>query len=89
LAALASCLCQGSDHHRRSGVAIPLSQQLRQPRHVDGDPASLILRQHLGLQRIGFVVPGVDVDERLAVGVADDVPARDRVSAAKAAESGG
>jgi hypothetical protein len=37
-------------------------------RSVDGNSACLVLRQHLGLQRRGFIVPGVDVGERLPVG---------------------
>jgi hypothetical protein len=48
---------------------------LRQPRDVDGDPPRFVLRQHLGLQRFGFVVSGIDVRERLPVGVADDITA--------------
>jgi hypothetical protein len=50
----------------------PLPQQLRQPRHIDGNSASLVLGQHLGLQRVGFIVPGVDVHERP---FADDIAA--------------
>jgi hypothetical protein len=57
------------------------AKQLRQPRDVDGDPPGLVLRQDLGLQRLGFAVPGVDVRERLTVGVADDIAACDLVGA--------
>lgn len=37
--------CLGS-----TGIGLP--QQLRQPRDVDGDPPRLVLRQHLGLERV-------------------------------------
>ena len=62
-----------------SAVAVPLAQQLGQPRDID--PARLVLRQHLGLHRVGFGVAGVDVDQVLSVGVADDVSARCLVGA--------
>jgi hypothetical protein len=64
-----------------SAVAVPLAQQLRQSRHVDGDPASFVFGKHLGLHCLGFAVSRVDVDERLAVGVMDDVAARYPVGA--------
>jgi hypothetical protein len=54
-------------------------QQLRQPRDVHGDAARLVLREHLCLPRFGIVVAGVDVHERLTVGVTDDLAARHRV----------
>jgi hypothetical protein len=53
---------------------IGLPEQFRQPRDVDGYPAGLVLLQHLCLPRFGLVVAGVDVGERLPVGVPDDVP---------------
>jgi hypothetical protein len=53
---------------------LPL-QQRRQLRNVGRDPPRLVLRQHLGLQRLGFVRPAVDVGERLAVGIVHDASA--------------
>jgi hypothetical protein len=41
----ASQRCLGS-----TGIGLP--QQLRQPCDVDGDPARLVLGQHLGLERV-------------------------------------
>jgi hypothetical protein len=52
-------------------------KQLRQPRDVDGDRPRLVFRQHLGLQRFGFAFSGVDVGDRLTVGVTDDIAAGD------------
>jgi hypothetical protein len=57
-----------------SPLALALPEQLRQPRDVDGDAPPLVLGQHLGLQRFGFPFSGIDVRERLIVGVADDIP---------------
>jgi hypothetical protein len=56
-------------------LVITLPKQLRQPRNVDGNPARPVLRQHLRLQRFGRVVAGVQVGERLAVGITDDITA--------------
>jgi hypothetical protein len=58
---------------RRLQSALP--EQLRQPCDVDGDAARLVLRENLRLSCFVFVVARVDVNERLAVGVADDVAA--------------
>jgi hypothetical protein len=58
-----------------SAVIVPLAQQLRQLGDVDSDPAGFVLGQHLGLHCLGFTVPGIDVDEGLAVGVTDDIAA--------------
>jgi hypothetical protein len=38
--------------HCLGSTGIGLPQQLRQPRDVDGDPPRLVLRQHLGLERV-------------------------------------
>jgi hypothetical protein len=54
-------------------------KQLRQPRDVDGDPSRLVLGQDLGLPCLGIVVAGAHEDERLSVGVPDDIAAGDRV----------
>jgi hypothetical protein len=62
-------------------VALGLPQHLRQPRDVHGDPARLVLRQHLRLQSFGRVVARVQIGKRLAVGVAGDVTARNGVGA--------
>jgi hypothetical protein len=48
-----------------------LPEQLRQPRNVDGDPSRLVLRQHLSLPSLSFVVAGVEVGKGLPVGVPD------------------
>jgi hypothetical protein len=50
-------------------------------RDIDGDPAGLILGQHLGLDRFGLAVSRVNPSERLTVGVADDIAARYLVGA--------
>jgi hypothetical protein len=50
-------------------------QQLRQPCDIDGDASCLVLRQHLCLPRLVLVVAGVEVSQRLPVGVSDDVAA--------------
>jgi hypothetical protein len=60
-------------------VALGLPQQLRQPCDVDRDPPRLILREHLCLQSIGRIVARLQIGKRLAVGVADDVTARNGV----------
>ena len=78
-------LCQSassaaSANPPRSAVVLTV-QQLRQPRDVDGDPPRLVLREHLRLQRFGIVVAGVEVRERLPVGIPDDIAARDLVGA--------
>jgi hypothetical protein len=57
-------------------VAIRLRNQLRQPCDVDSDAPRLILREHLGLQSFRRIVARVQIGERLAAGVADDVAAR-------------
>jgi hypothetical protein len=62
-------------------IAICLPKQLRQPRDVDGDASRLILREHLGLPRLVFVVAGLEVGERLPIGVPDDVAAGHLVGA--------
>jgi hypothetical protein len=49
-------------------------EQLRQPHDVDGYSSRLVLRQHLCLESFGYVVAGVDVRERLPVGIPDDKP---------------
>jgi hypothetical protein len=66
-------------------IAITLPKQIRQPRDVDGDPPRFVFRQHLGLQRFGFAVTGIDVREPLPVGVADDVAAGGILSARQGA----
>jgi hypothetical protein len=40
---------------RETSVALDLPQQLRQLRDVDGDPARLVVRQHLRLPSFGLV----------------------------------
>jgi hypothetical protein len=40
-----------------------------------------VLREHLGLPRLGLVLSRVEVGERLPVGVADDIAAGDLVGA--------
>jgi hypothetical protein len=52
-----------------SGVAISLSQQLWQPRHVDGNPARLVFRENFRLPCFVFVVARIDVNKRLPVSV--------------------
>jgi hypothetical protein len=47
----------------------------RQPCEKLRDPARLIRRQFIESPRIGFVLVGIDVCERLIVGVAHDVTA--------------
>jgi hypothetical protein len=63
----------------RSSLALALSQQLRQPRDVDGDPPRLVRRQDLRLPSLGLVLSRVQVGERLPSRVAHDVAARDLV----------
>jgi hypothetical protein len=46
-------------HMCRAGATLP--QQLGQPGDVDGDAASLVVRQRLRLQRLGFVLAAVEV----------------------------
>jgi hypothetical protein len=46
-----------------------LPERLRQPRDVDGDPSRFVLRQPLRPPRFDFALSGVDVRERLPVGV--------------------
>jgi hypothetical protein len=41
-------------------VVIPLPQQFRQPRDVDGHSPSLVFRQRLGPQRFSFTWPCAD-----------------------------
>jgi hypothetical protein len=60
-------------------VGPDLPEQLRQSRDVDGDPSRLVVREHLSLPCLGFVVAGIDVGERLTVGVPDDIAAGHRV----------
>jgi hypothetical protein len=50
-----------------------LPERLRQSRDFDGDPSRLVFREHFRLPRFGFVVPGVDVRERLPIGVPDEL----------------
>ena len=50
-----------------------LPERLRQPRDFDGDPSRLVLRQHHRPPRFGFAPSGVDVCERLPVGVVNPV----------------
>jgi hypothetical protein len=45
----------------RGGKSLPVLQQRRQPREVHRDAARFIIREHLGLHRLGFVRPAVDV----------------------------
>jgi hypothetical protein len=63
-------------------VAVPLPHQLRQPRHVDGNPPRFVLRENLRLPCFVFVV------ERLPVGVTDDIDP-EFLSALQAEGSGG
>jgi hypothetical protein len=42
-------------------VALTLSEQLRRPRDIDGDPPGLVVRRHLRLPRVGFAVSRVDL----------------------------
>ena len=50
-------------------IAICLPEELGSPGDVDGDPSRLVAGQNLRLPRLGFVLPAVDVRERLPVGV--------------------
>jgi hypothetical protein len=50
-----------------------LPERLRQPRDVDGDPSRFVLRQPLRPPRFDFALSGVDVRERLPVGVVNPV----------------
>ena len=69
-------------HAKRDGlVAIRLPEQLRQPRDVDGDPSSFVVREHLCLSGISLGLPTVEIRERLTGGVADDIAAGHLVSA--------
>jgi hypothetical protein len=61
-------------------VVLPV-QQLRQPRDVDRDPPPLVGRQNLRLPRLGLILPALDAGERLPVGVAYYVAARNLVDA--------
>jgi hypothetical protein len=56
-------------------------QQLRQPRDVDGDPAHLIVREHLCLSGISLGFPTVEIRDGLPGGIADDIAARYLVGA--------
>jgi hypothetical protein len=59
---------------RLQGSASQIQQgEVRQSRFVDGDPSRLVLRQHLRPPRFGFAPSGVDVCERLPVGVVNPV----------------
>jgi hypothetical protein len=79
----------GALRERQGSVAIRFPEQLRRPRDVDGDPPRLVFRQHLRLPRLVLAVAGVEVRERLAVGVPDDVPARNLVDAPGRREAAG
>jgi hypothetical protein len=74
--------------HRRL-VALDLPQQLGQPCDVRRDAPRLVGRKHLRLSRFVFVVPRVEVRERLAVRVADDVAAGDLVGVLGGREAAG
>jgi hypothetical protein len=56
-------------------LAVPrgLPERLRQPRDFDGDPSRLVLCQHLRPPRFGLAPSGVNVWERLPVGVVNPV----------------
>jgi hypothetical protein len=47
-------------------AAFSLSEQLRQPCNVHGDPSRLVLRQDLRLERFDLAVARVDVGERVS-----------------------
>src|ERR1700693_923442 len=51
-------------------------QQSRQLGKVDGNPACLVISENICLQRVGVVGYAVDLHERLTVGVAHDIAAR-------------
>src|ERR1700735_1803738 len=51
-------------------------QPPRQLGNVDGNPACLFISENICLQRVGLVGYAVDVHERLTVGVAHDIAAR-------------
>jgi hypothetical protein len=70
-------------------VAVPLPQQLRQPRHVDGNPPRFVLRENLRLPCFVFVVARIDVRERLPVGVTDDIATRNFVGTPGRREAAG
>jgi hypothetical protein len=57
-------------------VAISLSQQLGRPRHVERDPAGFALGQPPCLHRLCIAAAQANPDGHLAVGIADDVAAR-------------
>jgi hypothetical protein len=56
-------------------LAIGLREQLGHPRDADGDAPRLVHRERLCLPCFGFVVPRVNIRERLPIGVPDDVTA--------------
>jgi hypothetical protein len=72
-----------------ASVAICPPEQLRQPRNVDGDPSRLVLRQQLRLPRLVLVVAGVELRDRLPVGIPDDVTAENLVGAPARGKSAG
>jgi hypothetical protein len=70
-------------------VVLAPRKQLGQPRDADGDPSRLVFRQHLRLPRFGFVFAGVEVRQRLPIGVPDDVSAGHPVGAPGRREAAG
>jgi hypothetical protein len=69
--------------------SIGLAEQTGQAGYVYSNPASLVFGEHLGLHRLGFGLPGINVRERLPVGIADDVAAGHPVSAPGRRKSAG
>jgi hypothetical protein len=65
-------------------VRLSLPQQLGQPRDVDGGRARVVFRQYLRLPGFVLVFAGVDLRQRLPVGVPDDIAARHRIGAPRA-----
>jgi len=55
---------------------------------LNGDAARLVFREHLRLPRFVFIVARVDVNERLTVGVTDDIAAGNSVGTPGRGESG-
>jgi hypothetical protein len=66
-----------------------LPEQLRQLGDVRRDASRLVDREHLRLPRFGPVVAGVEVCQRLPVGVAHDLTARHLVSVPGRREAAG
>jgi hypothetical protein len=54
-------------HTSADSIALTLPEQLRQTRHVDGNPPRLVGGQHLRLVDFGRVLAAVEITDRPAV----------------------